>query len=185
MSINTEQSQRTHFIASLPSRGSDRLESGWVRVVIDVLLSVSDAQSEIWTQCYTSECRGQCAEHTHARTVDSIYFIFFIPSRSDSFSFTMSDHCQATDHTFLQKCHYHHADDPLYGRPKMPLPEFTLKHYAGKVTYQVTARLVFPSCFSDWCFINIYLNSAPLVTIFCCRYINSWTRISTWSDRMS
>lgn len=47
MSINTEQSQRTHFIASLPSRGSDRLESGWVRVVIDVLLSVSDAQSEI------------------------------------------------------------------------------------------------------------------------------------------
>ncbi|XP_078145991.1 unconventional myosin-XV [Centroberyx gerrardi] len=44
---------------------------------------------------------------------------------------------QATDHTFLQKCHYHHGDNPLYARPKMPLPEFTLKHYAGKVTYQV------------------------------------------------
>ncbi|TMS23524.1 Unconventional myosin-XV, partial [Larimichthys crocea] len=44
---------------------------------------------------------------------------------------------QATDHTFLQKCHYHHGNDPLYARPKMPLPEFTLKHYAGKVTYQV------------------------------------------------
>ncbi|CAL8330796.1 unnamed protein product [Merluccius merluccius] len=44
---------------------------------------------------------------------------------------------QATDHTFLQKCHYHHGDSPLYARPKMPLPEFTLKHYAGKVTYQV------------------------------------------------
>ncbi|KAI4832816.1 hypothetical protein KUCAC02_015760, partial [Chaenocephalus aceratus] len=39
----------------------------------------------------------------------------------------LDDQCgfpQATDHTFLQK-------------PKMPLPEFTLKHYAGKVSYQV------------------------------------------------
>ncbi|KAM9454739.1 unconventional myosin-XV [Clarias gariepinus] len=44
---------------------------------------------------------------------------------------------QATDHTFLQKCHYHHGENPLYSRPKMPLPEFTVKHYAGRVTYQV------------------------------------------------
>ncbi|XP_041062874.1 unconventional myosin-XV [Carcharodon carcharias] len=44
---------------------------------------------------------------------------------------------QATDHTFLQKCHYHHVNNPLYSKPKMPLPEFTIKHYAGKVTYQV------------------------------------------------
>ncbi|KAF7243111.1 Unconventional myosin-XV, partial [Varanus komodoensis] len=44
---------------------------------------------------------------------------------------------QATDHTFLQKCHYHHATHPLYFKPKMPLPEFSIKHYAGKVTYQV------------------------------------------------
>ncbi|XP_063042858.1 unconventional myosin-XV [Engraulis encrasicolus] len=43
---------------------------------------------------------------------------------------------QATDHTFLQKCHYHHGDNPLYIKPKMPLPEFTIKHYAGRVTYQ-------------------------------------------------
>ncbi|XP_041789609.1 unconventional myosin-XV-like [Chelmon rostratus] len=52
----------------------------------------------------------------------------------------LDDQCgfpQATDHTFLQKCHYHHGNDPLYARPKMPLPEFTLKHYAGKVVYQV------------------------------------------------
>lgn len=27
--------------------------------------------------------------------------------------------------------------NPLYTKPKMPLPEFTIKHYAGKVTYQV------------------------------------------------
>ncbi|CAM9308649.1 unnamed protein product [Lampetra fluviatilis] len=44
---------------------------------------------------------------------------------------------QATDQTFLQKCHYHHGNNPLYSKPKMPLPEFTIKHYAGKVTYQV------------------------------------------------
>ncbi|MEQ2222173.1 Unconventional myosin-XV [Ilyodon furcidens] len=45
--------------------------------------------------------------------------------------------CQATDHTFLQKCHYHHGHNPLYMKPKMPLPEFTIKHFAGRVTYQV------------------------------------------------
>ncbi|XP_078807147.1 unconventional myosin-XV [Oryzias latipes] len=44
---------------------------------------------------------------------------------------------QATDHTFLQKCHYHHGNNPLYMKPKMPIPEFTIKHFAGQVTYQV------------------------------------------------
>lgn len=48
---------------------------------------------------------------------------------------------QATDHTFLQKCHYHHSTNPLYSKPKMPLPEFTIKHYAGKVTYQVRPKI--------------------------------------------
>ncbi|XP_062841982.1 unconventional myosin-XV [Trichomycterus rosablanca] len=52
----------------------------------------------------------------------------------------LDDQCgfpQATDHTFLQKCHYHHGHNPLYSKPKMPLPEFSIKHFAGKVTYQV------------------------------------------------
>ncbi|KAM4663491.1 unconventional myosin-XVB-like [Discoglossus pictus] len=44
---------------------------------------------------------------------------------------------QATDHTFLQKCHYHHGDSRCYIKPKLPLPVFTLQHYAGPVTYQV------------------------------------------------
>uniref|UniRef100_A0AAZ1XU22 Myosin XVAa n=1 Tax=Oreochromis aureus TaxID=47969 RepID=A0AAZ1XU22_OREAU len=44
---------------------------------------------------------------------------------------------QATDNTFLQKCHYHHGSNPLYMKPKMPVPEFTIKHFAGRVTYQV------------------------------------------------
>ncbi|NWH36031.1 MYO15 protein, partial [Chloropsis hardwickii] len=44
---------------------------------------------------------------------------------------------QATDHTFLQKCHYHHGNSHWYTKPKLPLPEFTVQHYAGPVTYQV------------------------------------------------
>ncbi|XP_066559063.1 unconventional myosin-XVB [Amia ocellicauda] len=44
---------------------------------------------------------------------------------------------QATDHTFLQKCHYHHGNSPFYTKPKIPLPVFTVHHYAGAVTYQV------------------------------------------------
>ncbi|XP_016521365.1 unconventional myosin-XV-like [Poecilia formosa] len=44
---------------------------------------------------------------------------------------------QATDHTFLQKCHYHHATNPFYIKPKNPIPVFTIHHYAGPVTYQV------------------------------------------------
>ncbi|RXM30355.1 Unconventional myosin-XV [Acipenser ruthenus] len=43
----------------------------------------------------------------------------------------------ATDHTFLQKCHYHHGNSPFYTKPKIPLPVFTVQHYAGAVTYQV------------------------------------------------
>ncbi|XP_074871117.1 myosin XVB [Carettochelys insculpta] len=44
---------------------------------------------------------------------------------------------QATDHTFLQKCHYHHGNSPWYHKTKLPLPVFTVRHYAGPVTYQV------------------------------------------------
>uniref|UniRef100_A0A8C6T1F2 Myosin XVB n=1 Tax=Neogobius melanostomus TaxID=47308 RepID=A0A8C6T1F2_9GOBI len=43
----------------------------------------------------------------------------------------------ATDHTFLQKCHYHHGNNPFYAKPKIPTPVFTVYHYAGAVTYQV------------------------------------------------
>uniref|UniRef100_A0AAY5KUM9 Myosin motor domain-containing protein n=1 Tax=Esox lucius TaxID=8010 RepID=A0AAY5KUM9_ESOLU len=47
---------------------------------------------------------------------------------------------QATDHTFLQKCHYHHGNNPYYTKPKIPLPVFTLYHSAGAVTYQAWKR---------------------------------------------
>ncbi|XP_076854586.1 unconventional myosin-VIIa-like [Brachyhypopomus gauderio] len=47
---------------------------------------------------------------------------------------------QATDHTFLQKCHYHHGNSPYYSKPKTPLPVFTVYHYAGAVTYQAISQ---------------------------------------------
>nr|XP_009503895.1 PREDICTED: unconventional myosin-XV [Phalacrocorax carbo] len=53
------------------------------------------------------------------------------------FSQTVIAQEEATDHTFLQKCHYHHGNSPWYAKPKLPLPVFTVKHYAGPVTYQV------------------------------------------------
>ncbi|XP_009878223.1 PREDICTED: unconventional myosin-XVB-like [Charadrius vociferus] len=53
------------------------------------------------------------------------------------FSQTVIAQEEATDHTFLQKCHYHHGNSPWYVKPKLPLPVFTVKHYAGPVTYQV------------------------------------------------
>uniref|UniRef100_A0ACB8EKF8 Uncharacterized protein n=1 Tax=Sphaerodactylus townsendi TaxID=933632 RepID=A0ACB8EKF8_9SAUR len=48
---------------------------------------------------------------------------------------------EATDHTFLQKCHYHHANSPWYAKPKLPLPVFTVQHYAGSVTYQLVSSI--------------------------------------------
>ncbi|XP_054988266.1 myosin XVB [Sorex araneus] len=44
---------------------------------------------------------------------------------------------QATDHTFLQECHYRHGQHRCYGKPARPLPAFTVRHAAGTVTYQV------------------------------------------------
>ncbi|XP_055994385.1 myosin XVB [Sorex fumeus] len=44
---------------------------------------------------------------------------------------------QATDHTFLQECHYRHGQHRCYGKPTRPLPAFTVRHAAGAVTYQV------------------------------------------------
>lgn len=53
---------------------------------------------------------------------------------------SISSSHQATDHTFLQKCHYHHGDHPCYTKPQLPLPIFTVRHYAGTVTYQVSGE---------------------------------------------
>lgn len=40
---------------------------------------------------------------------------------------------KATDASFLEKCHYNHALNELYYRPRMSSMEFGIKHYAGQV----------------------------------------------------
>ncbi|XP_033197728.1 unconventional myosin 10A isoform X1 [Bombus vancouverensis nearcticus] len=48
---------------------------------------------------------------------------------------------KATDHSFLEKCHYNHALSELYSRPRMSSAEFAIKHYAGQVWYNVEGFL--------------------------------------------
>nr|CAD7393755.1 unnamed protein product [Timema cristinae] len=48
---------------------------------------------------------------------------------------------KASDLSFLEKCHYNHALDELYSRPRMSSMEFGVKHYAGQVWYGVDGFL--------------------------------------------
>ena len=48
---------------------------------------------------------------------------------------------KATDISFLEKCHYNHALNELYSRPRMNSMEFGIKHYAGQVWYNVEGFL--------------------------------------------
>lgn len=48
---------------------------------------------------------------------------------------------RATDLSFLEKCHYNHALNELYSRPRLNGPEFGVRHYAGPVWYNVDGFL--------------------------------------------
>uniref|UniRef100_A0A8D9AYW5 Unconventional myosin-XV n=1 Tax=Cacopsylla melanoneura TaxID=428564 RepID=A0A8D9AYW5_9HEMI len=48
---------------------------------------------------------------------------------------------KATDVSFLEKCHYNHALNEFYSRPRLNGPEFGVKHYAGPVWYNVDGFL--------------------------------------------
>ncbi|XP_046399408.1 unconventional myosin-XV isoform X2 [Ischnura elegans] len=48
---------------------------------------------------------------------------------------------KATDLSFLEKCHYNHALNELYSRPRMSSMEFGIRHYAGQVWYTVDGFL--------------------------------------------
>lgn len=47
---------------------------------------------------------------------------------------------QATDESFLEKCHQQHGDNPCYEKPKQRIPVFSISHYAGQVKYQVKLK---------------------------------------------
>lgn len=44
---------------------------------------------------------------------------------------------QATDRTFLEKCHQQHGRNKYYEKPRVHGAEFGIYHYAGIVRYQV------------------------------------------------
>lgn len=48
---------------------------------------------------------------------------------------------KATDSSFLEKCHYNHALNELYSRPRLNVPEFGIRHFAGSVWYNVDGFL--------------------------------------------
>ncbi|XP_063618998.1 unconventional myosin-XV [Cydia splendana] len=48
---------------------------------------------------------------------------------------------RASDASFLEKCHYNHALNELYSRPRLGASEFGVKHYAGQVWYNVEGFL--------------------------------------------
>lgn len=48
---------------------------------------------------------------------------------------------RASDTSFLEKCHYNHALNELYSRPRIGAQEFGITHYAGQVWYSVEGFL--------------------------------------------
>ena len=48
---------------------------------------------------------------------------------------------RANDLSFLEKCHYNHALNELYSRPRIGAQEFGVTHYAGQVWYSVDGFL--------------------------------------------
>lgn len=48
---------------------------------------------------------------------------------------------RASDLSFLEKCHYNHALNELYSRPRIGNQEFGVTHYAGQVWYNVEGFL--------------------------------------------
>lgn len=48
---------------------------------------------------------------------------------------------RASDLSFLEKCHYNHALNELYSRPRIGAQEFGINHYAGQVWYCVEGFL--------------------------------------------
>ena len=51
--------------------------------------------------------------------------------------------CQGNPESFLRKCHEAHYHHPNYEKPRYSRTEFSIDHYAGKVTYDVCTSLIF------------------------------------------
>ena len=45
---------------------------------------------------------------------------------------------QSSDKSFMDKCHYQHMANAQYSRAKVTTMEFSIKHFAGSVSYDMT-----------------------------------------------
>ena len=79
---------------------------------------------------------------------------------------------KATDASFLEKCHYNHALNELYFRPRMSSMEFGIKHYAGQVRRYVSMEK------------HIWAMVWLSVLRFGTTLMASWTKIVTLYDPM-
>ncbi|BFZ03793.1 hypothetical protein BsWGS_06832 [Bradybaena similaris] len=76
----------------------------------------------------------------HIEFKDNQPTIDLIATKPSGILHILDDDCnfpQSTDKSFLEKCHFHHAGNELYDKPRMSDPEFYIVHYAGKIRYNV------------------------------------------------
>ena len=78
---------------------------------------------------------------------------------------------QTTDTSFLEKCHMVFEGNPLYVKPRLSAPEFSIIHYAGKVTYNVSANKFLISDLSITCLVTDVIVIYPIIHI-CIYYRN-------------
>jgi myosin heavy subunit len=74
----------------------------------------------------------------------TIFFFFFPRQKPLGLLFLLDEECNfpnATDESFLDKCHKQYEKHEFYDKPKTRKPTFGVKHYAGLVTYQVEGFL--------------------------------------------
>lgn len=80
--------------------------------------------------------------------------------------FTNEKRFQTTDFSLLEKLHFVHSANPLYGKPRMSTPEFIIKHYAGEVIYEVRNFLDKNRDLLRTDVIDMFINSRNSVRIY-------------------
>lgn len=83
-------------------------------------------------------------EWTHLGWEDNMPVIHLLAKKPVGIFHLLDDESnfpRATDISFLEKCHYNHALNELYSRPRIGAQEFGIQHYAGQVWYSVEGFL--------------------------------------------
>lgn len=83
-------------------------------------------------------------EWTHVGWEDNMPVIHLLAKKPVGIFHLLDDESnfpRATDISFLEKCHYNHALNELYSRPRIGAQEFGIQHYAGQVWYSVEGFL--------------------------------------------